>query len=266
MVELKKKVKLKRKNGNIKKGFRWWPFLLFFVAVVMGTSCFFFLRKSNDPAIADAVKDSTAISGPLKQKAYNDSTKGKSTDASAANNQPERTTEATERTSIAKSKSVALTTNVPATSGSVKQSSKKVNVISHTTSSSNHASVSSIKTSKATRSVVKNDGTVIERNTPFSVCKFKFNEYEATIVTQVIDQLVEFLKRNPNAKVIVSGYTDQVGSPSYNLQLSKKRANSVKDILAGQGINSTRIECYGKGISTSFSSDEENRRADIVVI
>jgi OmpA-OmpF porin, OOP family len=65
-----------------------------------------------------------------------------------------------------------------------------------------------------------------------------------------LDEAAAKIKANPEIKaVIVTGHTDRIGSDAYNQKLSERRANQVKDYLAGQGVDSSMIEAVGKGES-----------------
>lgn len=55
------------------------------------------------------------------------------------------------------------------------------------------------------------------------------------------------LKKYNKTSVIVTGYTDNVGSDGYNQVLSENRAKSVGDYLVSQGISSNRIMTEGRG-------------------
>ena len=46
-----------------------------------------------------------------------------------------------------------------------------------------------------------------------------------------LDTLAKFLEKNPEAYVVIEGFTDSIGSPKYNLALSRRRALSVKNYL-----------------------------------
>ncbi len=67
-----------------------------------------------------------------------------------------------------------------------------------------------------------------------------------------VDFVVEYLKMNPNASVDVLGYADPVGGSSYNQALSQKRADAVKQIIVGKGINASRLNAKGQGIDGQF--------------
>jgi outer membrane protein OmpA-like peptidoglycan-associated protein len=86
-----------------------------------------------------------------------------------------------------------------------------------------------------------------------------------------LDQLVAFLTDHPERRVEIDGYTDNVGTDSYNLNLSERRADTVKSVLVDRGIDSTRIVVrgYGKdfGVASNVDSGgrQLNRRVEIVI-
>ncbi len=70
-------------------------------------------------------------------------------------------------------------------------------------------------------------------------------------------------------EISVKGYTDSSGSLSYNVSISKFRANIIKTYLAGKGINPSRITALGLGPENPLASNEtaegrrQNRRVEI---
>jgi outer membrane protein OmpA-like peptidoglycan-associated protein len=76
--------------------------------------------------------------------------------------------------------------------------------------------------------------------------------------------------RGTKERVVVTGYTDSVGSDTYNLKLSERRANTVRDALVADGIAADRITTKGMGESNPVASNDtaagraQNRRVDIV--
>lgn len=101
-----------------------------------------------------------------------------------------------------------------------------------------------------------------------------FDYSSAAITGSTRDTLnanAEFLKKNASVKVQVEGHCDERGSVQFNLALGEKRAKSVKDYLASQGIASSRLSIIslGKEKPVSFGHDEEswskNRRGNFVV-
>src|SRR5437667_476225 len=88
-----------------------------------------------------------------------------------------------------------------------------------------------------------------------------------------LQKLATLIKRNSKATFSVEGYTDSFGTPEYNLELSQRRADSVKQYLVEvMGINPGQIDARGYGqtkfrVSPNGSIGEQglNRRVEIVV-
>lgn len=78
-----------------------------------------------------------------------------------------------------------------------------------------------------------------------------------------LDNLATFLMDNPDFKLRISGHTDSYGSPEYNLELSKKRAQAIMDYLVYFGnVPKARIEAEGYGSSQPIVEEvtEEDRQ------
>ena len=62
-----------------------------------------------------------------------------------------------------------------------------------------------------------------------------------------LDWAIKKLTRYPNKRVILSAYTDQIGTQKYNMSLSRRRAESTKKYLISKDINADRIavKVYG---------------------
>jgi outer membrane protein OmpA-like peptidoglycan-associated protein len=75
----------------------------------------------------------------------------------------------------------------------------------------------------------------------------------------------------PDIRVEIDGYTDSTGSLEFNEQLSQQRAESVRNYLSSQGVNSSTISTQGFGPSQPIASNEtaagrqQNRRVELVV-
>jgi outer membrane protein OmpA-like peptidoglycan-associated protein len=74
-----------------------------------------------------------------------------------------------------------------------------------------------------------------------------------------LQQLIQYLKENPNATTIVFGNADVLGSESYNLTLSDSRAKNVKAYLVSQGVPANRVKVVAYGEQKAKGDSEEER-------
>ena len=86
-----------------------------------------------------------------------------------------------------------------------------------------------------------------------------------------LDKLAGFLAQFPERQMLIEGYTDSVGNEAYNLSLSERRAQAVRDALVERGVGSARITArgYGKAHPIADNSTPDgramNRRVEIVI-
>jgi len=75
----------------------------------------------------------------------------------------------------------------------------------------------------------------------------------------------------PASSIKVIGHTDNTGTAAYNTELSVRRAISVRDILVGAGVPSSRLSAYGQGENQPIASNlteagrAQNRRVEIII-
>jgi outer membrane protein OmpA-like peptidoglycan-associated protein len=88
-----------------------------------------------------------------------------------------------------------------------------------------------------------------------------------------LEKLVLLIQRNPNAQFSIEGFTDSFGSEAYNIELSQRRADSIKNwLLSHQLIDGSKITTRGCGkknllVPGSGTIEEQrlNRRVEIVI-
>ena len=86
-----------------------------------------------------------------------------------------------------------------------------------------------------------------------------------------IKQAAGAYKQKGNARITATGHTDTSGAPAYNMALSLRRANAVKDALVREGVPATAIAVVGRGeqgllVQTGPNVREpQNRRVEIVI-
>ena len=86
-----------------------------------------------------------------------------------------------------------------------------------------------------------------------------------------IDRISNVLIKYPETVIRVEGHTDITGSESYNMILSQRRADSVKNLIVQRGVSLTRIETmpYGESMPIADNSTEAgrsmNRRVEIKI-
>ena len=86
-----------------------------------------------------------------------------------------------------------------------------------------------------------------------------------------LDKLATALTNYPNTNIEIQGHTDSRGTEEYNMGLSLRRANSVRDYLESQGIDGSRMTVKGYGESApAYSNDTpegmaQNRRVEFLI-
>jgi len=102
-----------------------------------------------------------------------------------------------------------------------------------------------------------------------------FFDFDKSVIRP--DQLVALvdnlksITKNPDWYILLGGHADERGSREYNIRLSERRAESIKEYLLENGIDPVRIAVYGYGEDYPFMKghDEQswsyNRRVDIII-
>ncbi len=101
----------------------------------------------------------------------------------------------------------------------------------------------------------------LEHNILFGFDSADLNQGEV----ESLEALVENLQRKKVTKVEIVGYSDDIGTQSYNLQLSEQRAKKVAVFLLTRDIAVDDIHIEGKGTIVNDRSRAYNRRVDIKI-
>lgn len=104
------------------------------------------------------------------------------------------------------------------------------------------------------------------RNLEFDFGKATIRQKSYPTLNRVADLL-----KSKNFSLKLAGHTDDKGSASYNMGLSKDRAEAIKAYLVSQGVNASRVEATGYGESQPIASNkteagrQKNRRVEFTL-
>ena len=103
-----------------------------------------------------------------------------------------------------------------------------------------------------------------------------FFDYDAATIRDdaksVLDRKVAILRNNPQVTLRIEGHADERGSVEYNLALSLRRANAIRDYLSNFQLDANRFEVVPLGeerplsSGTSESDYARNRRGEFVIV
>ncbi len=88
---------------------------------------------------------------------------------------------------------------------------------------------------------------------------------------ETVDKVAEALKKYPNAKVRVAGYTVSLGNAAYNMDLSERRAHAVAERLVKDGVPAANVSYIGYGAANPVATNKtaegryQNRRVELEV-
>jgi len=84
-------------------------------------------------------------------------------------------------------------------------------------------------------------------------------------------KLAVFLIKHQSCTAVIEGYTDNTSSQAFNIDLSLRRAQSVKSYLVHEGVNSIRLVVAGNGENFPIANNDcasgrqLNRRVEVVI-
>lgn len=114
---------------------------------------------------------------------------------------------------------------------------------------------------------------IFEEGRPTLVLEGVNFEFDSARLTresyEVLDRVARSLREWPEVRVEIGGHTDDQGTPEYNMDLSQRRTESVRDYLMSKGVGGSRLEARGYGESQPVTSNDteegraRNRRVEL---
>src|SRR6056297_115087 len=106
-----------------------------------------------------------------------------------------------------------------------------------------------------------------------SLClHYRFDQFRLTETHErTLRFFIDSAKKRKNLSVFISGHTDATGDSNYNMNLSKKRAETVRNKLLNLNIRESRVECQYFGESQPLASNQttygrkKNRRVEVKI-
>jgi OOP family OmpA-OmpF porin len=94
---------------------------------------------------------------------------------------------------------------------------------------------------------------------------FDFDSAELKMPQPKLDEIATVMIAEPTiTDVDVTGYTDRLGSPKYNMKLSQRRADAVKNYIVGKGVEGSRLKAVGKGPANPVVECHQKNRKELI--
>ncbi len=87
-----------------------------------------------------------------------------------------------------------------------------------------------------------------------------------------INRIAKVLRDYPQTRIVVEGHTDSVGNETSNMELSRRRAESVQNLLVQRGVSANRINTVAYGETQPIAPNDteagrqRNRRVEIKIV
>lgn len=107
-------------------------------------------------------------------------------------------------------------------------------------------------------------------NEEITLLAFAFDKYDITRPNaMLLDSIADIMKNNPTLSLYLEGFTDNIGDPGYNKQLSLFRAKACKNYLISKGIDKEKLFAEGLGAerprfnNATMEGRRKNRRVEV---
>jgi OmpA-OmpF porin, OOP family len=98
--------------------------------------------------------------------------------------------------------------------------------------------------------IVAPEEPIVEEVIVFSNINFDFDSAQIKPeYRDILREAAQIINDRPEKNVLVEGHTCNIGPAEYNMGLSQRRAQSVADFLAGEGVSTDRLETKGYGLT-----------------
>lgn len=137
------------------------------------------------------------------------------------------------------------------------------------------ASAAQVQTAALNKELTDLKGKQTDRGVVLSMGDVFFSTGKTDITLSAqrnVDKLAQLLNKFPTRNVLIEGHTDNTGPEDFNVALSQKRADAVKNLLVAKGVSPDRITTKGYGLKNPVVSNdtplgrEQNRRVEVIVL
>ena len=239
-------------------------------------------KESNETTVTPAKEDSnktTAPVAPVKAEDNNSATPvaPAKTEANSTDKKTSEATEANKTTAIATDEA-STKVEANSTETTTKDSAKtETNTTANRDSNISTSTQESNKSKAESKTIADDKKAEIEKSIKalLALHKIEFEVNKATLTKtgqETVDSIGAILKKYPDVKVSINGYTDSDGNDSYNKTLSQKRVDEVKAELVKIGIKAGRLKAVGYGEANplvpndSKENKAKNRRVEFKIL
>jgi len=224
-------------------------------------------NKTSAPVASAKAEDNSSATPVAPAKTEANSTDKKTSEATEAN---KTTAIATDEASTKVEANSTETTTKDSAKTETNTTANRDSNISTSTQESN-------KSKAESKTIADDKKAEIEKSIKalLALHKIEFEVNKATLTKtgqETVDSIGAILKKYPDVKVSINGYTDSDGNDSYNKTLSQKRVDEVKAELVKIGIKAGRLKAVGYGEANplvpndSKENKAKNRRVEFKIL